>query len=110
MAKITKELGLKIRSLRKERHLTQEELAEKADVHPGYIGRLERAEVSTTVEMLSSVATGLGIEMADLFVERVNRPAKRDIIFAINQILNKQSQTKLKLLKNVVEAICKENR
>jgi len=110
MVKIAKEIGLKIRSLRNERHLTQEELAEKADVHPGYIGRLERAEVSTTVEMLSAVVNGLGVEMADIFVKNVNSQSKKDTIFAINQTLNKQSQTKLKLLKNVVDAICKGNR
>jgi hypothetical protein len=39
-----------IRELRKQLHLTQQEVAERAGVSRYYLGRLERGEVSLTVE------------------------------------------------------------
>jgi len=106
MIKIAKEIGLKIRSLRKERHLTQEELAEKADVHPGYIGRLERAEINTTVDMLGKISIGLGIPVYQLFITKAKGKEKEYLISEINEILCLQNETKLKMLKRVIADIC----
>ena len=41
---ITIELGLRIRAIRKSRNLSQEQLAELCNLHPTYIGQLERGE------------------------------------------------------------------
>lgn len=41
---IHKAFGLKIRMHRHEIGLTQEELAENADLHPTYVGSIERGE------------------------------------------------------------------
>ena len=42
MDNISKLVGARIRGFRKEKHLSQEELAEKCNLHPTYIGQLER--------------------------------------------------------------------
>lgn len=44
MDNITKLAGTRIRGFRKEKRLSQEELAEKCSLHPTYIGQLERGE------------------------------------------------------------------
>lgn len=44
MDNITKLVGTRIRGFRKEKRLSQEELAEKCSLHPTYIGQLERGE------------------------------------------------------------------
>lgn len=49
---MTKELGQRIRAERTARKMTQEELAERADLHPTYIGQVERGEKSLTIASL----------------------------------------------------------
>jgi len=44
MNQILLRLGGNIRDKRKEEGLTQEALAEKADINPKYLGKIERAE------------------------------------------------------------------
>ena len=41
--------GEKVREIRKEKGLSQEELADKADLHRTYIGMIERAEKNITL-------------------------------------------------------------
>ena len=63
---ITKELGLRIRYYRKEKHITQEKLAEICNLHPTYIGQLERGEKNATVESMYRIAKGLNIPISKL--------------------------------------------
>ena len=63
---ITKELGLRIRYYRKEKHITQEKLAEICNLHPTYIGQLERGEKKATVESIYRIAKGLNIPISKL--------------------------------------------
>lgn len=52
--------------LRIERQLTQEALAEKAELHPVYISGCERGERNVTITCLSKIADALGVSMGDL--------------------------------------------
>ena len=52
---------------RKQKKLSQEALAEKCDLHPTYIGLLERGEKNPTVESVMKIAVGLGIPIEQLF-------------------------------------------
>ena len=54
-------IGKKIRKYRKERGMTQEELAEKLDLSINYVGALERAEKNLTVTNLINIANVLGL-------------------------------------------------
>ena len=47
--------------------LSQEKLAEKADLHPVYLGELERGEETASVAALLRIAKALGIRVRDLF-------------------------------------------
>lgn len=60
-------LGQTIKKLRKERDLTQEELAEKADIDTNYLAKIETAQVNTTVRYLIKIARGLHKKVRDLF-------------------------------------------
>lgn len=68
MEDICKLVGTRIRGFRKQRKLSQEELAEKSDLHPTYIGQLERGEKNPTIESILKIANGLEIPMDQLFV------------------------------------------
>jgi transcriptional regulator with XRE-family HTH domain len=59
-------IGDKIREFRKKAGLSQEELAEKADLHPVYISQVERAERAITIDALLRIAKSLRIRLRDL--------------------------------------------
>jgi transcriptional regulator with XRE-family HTH domain len=61
-----KVLGETIRSYRKEAGVSQETLAEKADLHHNYVGELERGEKAATIDTIVKVAKALGIRPSSL--------------------------------------------
>lgn len=63
---IKKEIGQRIRSLRKRRGMTQEEMADNCGLHWTYIGGLERGERNPTLTTMQKIAGGLGISVQDL--------------------------------------------
>ena len=62
-------IGETIRRFRKRAKLSQEKLAEKADLHPVYIGELERGEEAASISALLRIATALGVRIRDLVAE-----------------------------------------
>ncbi|ERI65827.1 DNA-binding helix-turn-helix protein [Clostridium sp. KLE 1755] len=77
MDNISKLVGARIRGFRKEKHLSQEELAEKCNLHPTYIGQLERGEKNPTIESVMKISDGLQVPLDQLFanVTAANFPA-----------------------------------
>jgi|ERR1051326_4372918 transcriptional regulator with XRE-family HTH domain len=61
------QLGSTLRELRKERKLTQEDLADKAKINPNYYGRIERGEINLTLDTLIAISSGLNVSIADFF-------------------------------------------
>jgi transcriptional regulator with XRE-family HTH domain len=61
-----KALGETIRSYRKNAGLSQEALAEKADLHHNYVGELERGEKAATIDTLLKIAKALRVRVRDL--------------------------------------------
>ena len=55
-----------IRTARTQAGLSQEKLAEKANLSRNYIGNVERAEYKITVEALARVAKALKLTLHDL--------------------------------------------
>ena len=64
-------IGERIRNLRLASDLTQEELAERADLAKSFISQLERDQVSIAVDNLLQILTVLNISPADFFREEV---------------------------------------
>ena len=59
-------LGEAIRSYRKQARLSQERLAEKAEVHPVYLGKIERGEQWISLHALLRIAAALRVRVRDL--------------------------------------------
>lgn len=56
----------KVRAMRKIKGISQEKLAEKANVHRTYIGMVERAETNISVESMFRIAKALGCDLKTL--------------------------------------------
>ncbi len=58
-----------IRELRQERGWSQDELAARAGLHRTYIGTIERAEQSITVDSMEKLAASLNVKVSRLLEE-----------------------------------------
>lgn len=67
MEDIKRLIGDRIRNLRKERGLSQEELGWKSELHYTYIGAIERGEKNCSIDTLSKIGHGLDVSINDLF-------------------------------------------
>lgn len=63
---INREVGERIRRLRKERKMTLPQLAAAADTSKGGLFRIETGSGNPTVATLSQIATALNLEIGDL--------------------------------------------
>ncbi len=60
-------LGLKIRVERQKKKISQEKLAELADLNRNFIGMIERGETNVTVKNLENIANALELDIKELF-------------------------------------------
>ncbi len=66
IGQLTEKICLKIKLERMKRNLSQEQLAEMADLSRNSIGKIERAEVSPTIESLEKIANAFNMDFAQL--------------------------------------------
>lgn len=59
--------GARIRELRSERQLTQEELADRVGVFRTYMSRVETGIANPTLTLIHALADALGVPVVDLF-------------------------------------------
>lgn len=60
------ELGTRIKELREKNNLSQEDLANDCNIPKSQIGRIERAEINTTIRTLIKIASALNVKVKDL--------------------------------------------
>ena len=66
ICEVNRKMGIRIRVVRLDKKISQEKLAEFADVNRNTIGSIERGEISPTIETLYKIAAALDIELHDL--------------------------------------------
>jgi putative transcriptional regulator len=57
----------KIKEIREQKGLTQEEVAKKAGILPNYYAKIERGTINTSIEKANKIAKALGVEVSDIF-------------------------------------------
>ena len=70
-------MAVNLRRLRHAKHMTQEELAEKAGLSARYVGRIEQGAASATVTVLGRIAEALEVDAAALLRTRLPKTRKR---------------------------------
>jgi len=86
------EIGNKIRRIRLQRGLTQEELADRCELSKGFISLLERDLTSPSLDTLADILESLGTDLTTFF-------AKNDtekIVFGEDDIFIKEDEEMLK--------------
>jgi transcriptional regulator with XRE-family HTH domain len=76
------QIGKKIKRLRLEKGLTQEELGERTDLSKGFISQLERDINSPSIETLFAILNVLGSKPKDFFDDE---HARTKVVFSINE-------------------------
>lgn len=59
-------LALNLRKFRQAKGLSQEELADRAEIDRTYISAVERSVYAASIDVVDRLARGLGVEAADL--------------------------------------------
>jgi transcriptional regulator with XRE-family HTH domain len=64
---VSKKVGERIRQIRKEKNITQEELALEAGLNRAYVGYIERGERNPSTETIAKIAKALKVPLEKLF-------------------------------------------
>jgi len=64
---VSKKIGKRIRKIREEKSVTQEDLAGEAGLNRAYIGYIERGERNPSTETLERISKTLKVPLRDLF-------------------------------------------
>ena len=101
-----KDLGVRIRNLRKEANYTQEELAELADMSPVYLGEVERGQKSIGVDKFINIIKALGVS-ADYVLCNELLSGKPYIFDDITQKLEKLDPKQRKTVLDIIDGYIK---
>ncbi|HBK3325402.1 TPA: helix-turn-helix transcriptional regulator [Vibrio parahaemolyticus] len=66
MKDLAKKFGHNVRSMRKDKGISQDKLALSADIDRSYVGRIERGEVNITLEKVYQIAAVLQCDVREL--------------------------------------------
>lgn len=101
---LKEQFAKKLKSIRKSRKLTQEQLAELVDVDFRYISFLENARSFPSCDLLEKIVKALNISYADLFVFEENIPReeiKKQLIEIIQLLDDKNLHILFKIAKDL---------
>lgn len=108
MQEYVKQFGERVKYYRKSKGLSQEKLSEYCELHPTYIGQIERGEKNASLETIMRICKGLEISPENLFEKLEYRqeqtPAQKAYDLFMQTPPEKQ-QTLLELLKKATELI-----
>jgi transcriptional regulator with XRE-family HTH domain len=102
---LRKIFGGRLRTLRKTKGFSQEELAEKADIHPTYIGVIERGEQAPTLDTVEKIAKALDIKISELFLFSTKIDKIDELRTEIIALLGNKNIKTLRLVSKIIKDI-----
>ena len=81
-------IGGRLRRLRKERHLTQAELARQIGIQQSDLSRMEKGEYRVSLDNLFKILAVFDLEMGEFFGDQTERPAAAPLSQQDMQILH----------------------
>jgi len=106
---IRQELGEKIKRMRQNRGLTQEQLAEAVDISQRALSAIERGENFVTADTLDKLLKSLNTTSEEIFALNHLIPPE-ELLKEINKNIRKISQNpqKLEIVYNITKSLLKE--
>ena len=98
-------LGRRIRTIRKAKGWTQEELGSKADISYKFVGEIERGQQNPSFDTLVKIADALEIELFDLFRFGEGIISRKDIEARVAKIAKGISEDDLRQLFSVLRGL-----
>lgn len=100
-------VGENIRFVRKEKGLTQEELAERINLQQAYIGGVERGERNISMLTLQKIAIGLEVS-PEIFlsfgnIKSLNNPQKEELLSIFISLLHTKNIDELKFILKFIQ-------
>ncbi|MDI6801786.1 MAG: helix-turn-helix transcriptional regulator [Thermodesulfovibrionales bacterium] len=97
-------IGKRIQELRKKQKLSQEQIAEKIDISPNYLSRIECGKENPTLDMLIKLSNALEVEMWEMFDfgHAANRKELKD---AIHDFTKTADDARLSLAFKIIRAV-----
>lgn len=85
IATLRARLGSRLRALRREQRMSQEQLAARAGLSYKFIGEIERGVGNPTIDTLAAVSAALGVDVSELFGVQPSRPSTAPLLFVSQQ-------------------------
>ena len=101
-----KELGKRIRAERRRQDLTQEKLAEMAEISDSFMGHIERGGRTLSIETLAKLANALNMSIEYIVCGEHNyRPdmLPEEILDALNRMSGSQRKVFLSMMKTLAD-------
>ena len=99
-------IGKRIQELRKTQRLSQEQVAEKADISPNYLSRIECGKENPTLDMLIKLADTLKVEMWEVF-DFGHEVGIKELREAMGKLLKEADEEKLRLAVKILRAVAR---
>ena len=97
-------IGKRIQELRKARGLSQEKIAEKADISSTYLSRIECGRENPTLDMLIKLSSALEVEMLEMF-DFGHVKSHKELKESFQNILKTADESTLRLALKIIRAI-----
>jgi len=97
-------IGKRIQELRKARGLSQEKIAEKADISSTYLSRIECGRENPTLDMLIKLANALEVEMWEMF-DFGHVKSHKELKESIQSIIKTADEPTLRLALKIIRAV-----
>lgn len=101
-------VGERLRAIRKQKGLTQAEVAEKANLNDKYYSEVERGIRNITLVNLQKIARSLGVPLADIFsfsVERQSSPEAQEAAALLMHLFSNTTDAQKRALNNILKKI-----
>ncbi len=83
-------LGERIRKIRKRKHMTQEYVAEKAEISVPHMSNIENASKKLSLKLLVSIAGILEVTVDELLIDSYPVEKKQDIFYKEMEVMLEQ--------------------
>ncbi|HFU4054005.1 helix-turn-helix domain-containing protein [Streptococcus suis] len=97
-------IGTRVRQIRKEKNLSQQQLSEKAEVGIDYISNLETKGSNIKVDTLEKIISALEIEVSDFF-QVVDSTTNYNVLNELNKLPIKKREELEKIILLMIKSL-----